>query len=269
MVVLYARFTRNQSIPPLRRPLEPSQGKKVQSPKVKSDLRICEFPPFPSFFLALITPSFPLITHVTDLSPLSRPQSLSHSYRATLSRKEQNRLAQRDFRQRKQQCLRALEARVEFVSATHDEQVDRLRFALRALLNENNHLRSLDGTLSGFIGNAFIGGTYARAGISREGSEELLGSTSEKKWTEHWSDWPGSGECEALKESRTQNRIPAEGYSETGESYLLGRKRKEMAEREGEAEEGEGEKKGNGKGKKAKGKEVEKKGKGKHCNGGS
>lgn len=47
------------------------------------------------------------------------------------NRKAQNRIAQREFRQRKQQYIRALEARVELLSSDHDTQVDRLRYALR------------------------------------------------------------------------------------------------------------------------------------------
>lgn len=134
---------------------------------------------------------------------------------AAQHRKEQNRAAQREFRQRKQQYIRALEARVELLSSDHDTQVNRLRFALRHLLAENNHLRSIVTSLAHFIGKRSIGGCLAEAGMTRELLENTMNSSSEKVMSEAWANWPGAGECEALKEIRKESNIPPEGLPES------------------------------------------------------
>ncbi|KAJ1028508.1 hypothetical protein NDA16_001674 [Ustilago loliicola] len=134
---------------------------------------------------------------------------------AAQHRKEQNRAAQREFRQRKQQYIRALEARVELLSSDHDTQVNRLRFALRHLLTENNHLRSIVTSLAHFIGNRSIGGCLVEAGMTREFLEATIKSSSEKVMSEAWANWPGAGECEALKEIRKESNIPPEGLPES------------------------------------------------------
>ncbi|SJX61941.1 uncharacterized protein SRS1_12914 [Sporisorium reilianum f. sp. reilianum] len=139
--------------------------------------------------------------------------------RAAQHRKEQNRAAQREFRQRKQQYIRALEARVELLSSDHDTQVNRLRFALRHLLAENNTLRGIVGSLAHFIGKRSIGGCLVESGMSREMLESTMNSTSEKVMSEAWVNWPGAGECEALKQIRKESNIPAEGLPE---SKLIG-----------------------------------------------
>ncbi|SNX83022.1 uncharacterized protein MEPE_01728 [Melanopsichium pennsylvanicum] len=139
----------------------------------------------------------------------------SKDAKAAQHRKEQNRAAQREFRQRKQQYIRALEARVELLSSDHDTQVNRLRFALRHLLAENNSLRGIVGSLANFIGSRAIGGCLVEAGMTREMLEATMGSSSEKVMSEAWANWPGAGECEALQEIRKQSNIPPEGLPES------------------------------------------------------
>lgn len=135
--------------------------------------------------------------------------------RAAQLRKEQNRAAQREFRQRKQQYIRALEARVELLSSDHDTQVNRLRFALRHLLAENNTLRGIVGNLAHFIGKRSIGGCLVESGMTMEMLEATMNSSSEKVMSEAWANWPGAGECEALKQIRKESNIPAEGLPES------------------------------------------------------
>ncbi|CAO1633809.1 unnamed protein product [Sympodiomycopsis kandeliae] len=130
---------------------------------------------------------------------------------AARNRKAQNRIAQREFRQRKQQYIRALEARVELLSSDHDTQVDRLRHALRGLLAENNTLRSMLGSLARFIGEAMLGGPLQQTGISREELLEMINGRSEKTMTDAWQNWPGAKECEALRQIRVEANIPPEG----------------------------------------------------------
>ncbi|CEH15767.1 Protein of unknown function DUF3425 [Ceraceosorus bombacis] len=130
-------------------------------------------------------------------------------------RKAQNRIAQREFRQRKQQYIRALEARVELLSSDHDTQVDRLRWALRGLLSENNLLRSMLGNFAGFIGDSMLGGPLQKAGMDRATLEELISTRSEKTMTERWQHWPGAKESEALKQLRLDAKLPPEGLPES------------------------------------------------------
>lgn len=107
-------------------------------------------------------------------------EGASHEVSVEAERKEQNRLAQREFRQRKQQYIRALEARVELLSSDHDEQVDRLRYALRGLLAENNQLRTIVASFAGFVGIQQIGGPLQKAGLSRGELEEMILGSAEK-----------------------------------------------------------------------------------------
>ncbi len=108
-----------------------------------------------------------------------------------------------------------MEARVELLSSDHDTQVNRLRYALRHLLAENNSLRTIVGSLAHFIGNRAIGGCLNEAGLTREQLETTMHSSSEKVMSEAWANWPGAGECEALKEIRKETNIPPEGLPES------------------------------------------------------
>jgi hypothetical protein len=129
-------------------------------------------------------------------------------------RKAQNRLAQRFFRQRKSQYVRALEARVELLSSDHDTQVDRLRYALRGLLAENNQLRQICAVMARFIGDQ-VGGVLQQNGMTREELEELVLGSSEKTMTESWQNWPGATESEALRQIRLESNLPPEGLPES------------------------------------------------------
>lgn len=66
-------------------------------------------------------------------------------------RKAQNRLAQREFRQRKVQYVKELEARVALVESGGSEQLESYRAGVRALMDENEQLRQLVTSMSGFI----------------------------------------------------------------------------------------------------------------------
>ncbi|CAO1633604.1 unnamed protein product [Parajaminaea phylloscopi] len=130
---------------------------------------------------------------------------------AARHRKAQNRIAQREFRQRKQQYVRALETRVELLSSDHDTQVDRLRHALRGLLAENNTLRSMLGSFARFIGEGLLGGPLQQNGMTRQQLIEIIHGRSEKTMTEEWQNWPGAKECDALRQLRQEANIPVDG----------------------------------------------------------
>ncbi|KAG1755879.1 hypothetical protein EDB19DRAFT_2034509 [Suillus lakei] len=79
------------------------------------------------------------------------------------ARRDQNRIAQREFRLRKQQRIRDLEARVELLSASQDEALTDCRAVLRDLMAENHALRGLLKSVSGFIGDG-AGGMLSKLG---------------------------------------------------------------------------------------------------------
>ncbi|KAJ4472308.1 hypothetical protein J3R30DRAFT_3799386, partial [Lentinula aciculospora] len=79
------------------------------------------------------------------------------------ARRDQNRIAQREFRLRKQQRIRDLEARVEILSGGKDEAMGEMRNILKDLMQENQTLRSLLRSVSAFIGEG-AGGLLPKLG---------------------------------------------------------------------------------------------------------
>lgn len=79
------------------------------------------------------------------------------------ARRDQNRIAQREFRLRKQQRIRDLEARVEILSGGKDEALGEMRNMLKDLMEENQTLRGLLRSLAGFIGDG-AGGLLPKLG---------------------------------------------------------------------------------------------------------
>ncbi|KAG0705488.1 hypothetical protein DFH29DRAFT_996809 [Suillus ampliporus] len=79
------------------------------------------------------------------------------------ARRDQNRIAQREFRLRKQQRIRDLEARVELLSASQDEALTDCRAVMKDLMAENQVLRGLLKSVAGFIGDG-AGGLLTKLG---------------------------------------------------------------------------------------------------------
>ncbi|KAI0079651.1 hypothetical protein K474DRAFT_1591584 [Panus rudis PR-1116 ss-1] len=79
------------------------------------------------------------------------------------ARRDQNRIAQREFRLRKQQRIRDLEASVEILSGGKDEAITQLRKIMKDLMQENHVLRGLLRSLSSFIGDG-VGGVVPKMG---------------------------------------------------------------------------------------------------------
>ncbi|KIO34049.1 hypothetical protein M407DRAFT_166757 [Tulasnella calospora MUT 4182] len=73
------------------------------------------------------------------------------------ARRDQNRIAQREFRLRKQQKIRDLEARVELLSGDKDETYGQMREIMRSLMMENQQLRTLLKEVGRFVGDG-VGG---------------------------------------------------------------------------------------------------------------
>ncbi|KAL4241561.1 BZIP domain-containing protein [Abortiporus biennis] len=79
------------------------------------------------------------------------------------ARRDQNRIAQREFRLRKQQRIRDLEASVEILSGGKDEAITHLRKIMKDLMQENQVLRGLLRSLASFIGDG-AGGVLPKMG---------------------------------------------------------------------------------------------------------
>ncbi|OSC99174.1 hypothetical protein PYCCODRAFT_1395633 [Trametes coccinea BRFM310] len=89
------------------------------------------------------------------------------------ARRDQNRIAQREFRLRKQQRIRDLEASVEILSGGKDEALSQLRKVLKDLMHENQVLRGLLKGLGGFIGDG-AGGVLAKLGWEMSDFNDLV-----------------------------------------------------------------------------------------------
>ncbi|KAF8592500.1 hypothetical protein K439DRAFT_1625854 [Ramaria rubella] len=89
------------------------------------------------------------------------------------ARRDQNRIAQREFRLRKQQRIRDLEARVEILSGSKDETYVQMRDIIRELIAENQTLRNIVRSLSGFIGDG-AGGALPSMGWTLKEFEAFI-----------------------------------------------------------------------------------------------
>ncbi|KAK4049464.1 hypothetical protein OIO90_005415 [Microbotryomycetes sp. JL221] len=91
-------------------------------------------------------------------------------------RKQQNRRAQRDFRQRKQQYIKELEAKVALQGTARDEQIELLGKAIEQLVEENTKLRELLAGVTGFIGEG-LGGYLPRLGMELKEFKAIASQT--------------------------------------------------------------------------------------------
>lgn len=92
------------------------------------------------------------------------------------ARRDQNRIAQREFRLRKQQRIRDLEASVEILSGGKDAALAEMRKILKDLMQENQGLRSLLRGLSSFIGEG-AGGILPKLGWDINDFENFINRT--------------------------------------------------------------------------------------------
>ncbi|EGO01764.1 hypothetical protein SERLA73DRAFT_177248 [Serpula lacrymans var. lacrymans S7.3] len=97
-----------------------------------------------------------LESHADDAQGPSKPGRKKNP-NSQAARRDQNRIAQREFRLRKQQRIRDLEARVELLSGSQDEALNDMRAICKDLMAENQTLRNLLKSVSGFISEGFGG----------------------------------------------------------------------------------------------------------------
>ncbi|KAG6911677.1 hypothetical protein DXG01_007927 [Tephrocybe rancida] len=101
-------------------------------------------------------------SHNGDANPPGKPGRKKNP-NSQAARRDQNRIAQREFRLRKQQRIRDLEARVEILSGGKDEALGEMRNMLKDLMAENQTLRGLLRSVAGFIGDG-AGGLLPKLG---------------------------------------------------------------------------------------------------------
>ncbi|KAG6833745.1 hypothetical protein H0H87_001177 [Tephrocybe sp. NHM501043] len=101
-------------------------------------------------------------SHNGDGNPPGKPGRKKNP-NSQAARRDQNRIAQREFRLRKQQRIRDLEARVEILSGGQDEALGEMRNMLKDLMAENQTLRGLLRSVTGFIGDG-AGGLLPKLG---------------------------------------------------------------------------------------------------------
>ncbi|EAU84262.2 hypothetical protein CC1G_01258 [Coprinopsis cinerea okayama7 len=89
------------------------------------------------------------------------------------ARRDQNRIAQREFRLRKQQRIRDLEARVEILSGGKEEAIGEMRNILKDLMAENHNLRQMLRSLATFIGEG-MGGVLPKLGWDENDWNNML-----------------------------------------------------------------------------------------------
>ncbi|KAF9452047.1 hypothetical protein P691DRAFT_805857 [Macrolepiota fuliginosa MF-IS2] len=103
-----------------------------------------------------------LESYAGDAHPPGKPGRKKNP-NSQAARRDQNRIAQREFRLRKQQRIRDLEARVEILSGGKDEALGEMRNICKDLMAENHTLRGLIRSLAGFIGEG-AGGLLPKLG---------------------------------------------------------------------------------------------------------
>ncbi|WVR03908.1 hypothetical protein IAU60_000907 [Kwoniella sp. DSM 27419] len=111
-------------------------------------------------------------------------------------RKAQNRIAQREFRLRKQQYIRDLEAKVEVLSGDKEERIELMTLLVRTLLKENKDLRGMVKTMAAFVGEG-LGSCLPRLGLSANQLDAILNRADTDTAYEAFVNLKASREMEA------------------------------------------------------------------------
>ncbi|KAI0334760.1 hypothetical protein GY45DRAFT_1241926 [Cubamyces sp. BRFM 1775] len=147
------------------------------------------------------------------------------------ARRDQNRIAQREFRLRKQQRIRDLEASVEILSGGKDEALSQLRKVLKDLMHENQVLRGLLKSLSGFIGEG-AGGVLAKIGWEMSDFNDLVNKAeTDTAWESYQRHKREQSEAAGPSGSGSGQKRPADD----SDPYGLRPKRARPTESNGES----------------------------------
>ncbi|KAI9466770.1 hypothetical protein BJY52DRAFT_1234245 [Lactarius psammicola] len=121
------------------------------------------------------------------------------------ARRDQNRIAQREFRLRKQQRIRDLEARVEILSGGKDEALSEMRNILKDLMAENHVLRGFLRSLSEFIGEG-AGGLLSKLGWSMQDFDNFVNKSETDTAYESFQRRKREGQTTTSSASQTAPR---------------------------------------------------------------
>ncbi|KAH9844049.1 uncharacterized protein C8Q71DRAFT_26635 [Rhodofomes roseus] len=133
------------------------------------------------------------------------------------ARRDQNRIAQREFRLRKQQRIRDLEASVEMLSGGKDEALATMRKVLKDLMHENHVLRDLLRSLSSFIGDG-AGGLLPKLGWDLNDFNSFL---NKSETDTAWESYQRHKQQEAADAAASGSQ-PAAGQKRPQEDDSLG-----------------------------------------------
>ncbi|KAJ7507590.1 hypothetical protein B0H11DRAFT_1967821 [Mycena galericulata] len=122
------------------------------------------------------------------------------------ARRDQNRIAQREFRLRKQQKIRDLETRVEILSGGTDQALTEMKNMLKDLMEENQTLRTLLRSLGAFIGEG-AGGLLPKLGWDLADFNNFINRS------ETDTAWQGYQRRKKANESTQSQKRPAEDDS--------------------------------------------------------
>lgn len=139
-----------------------------------------------------------------DDAPSGRPGRKKNP-NSQAARRDQNRIAQREFRLRKQQRIRDLEARVEILSGGKDEALSEMRNILKDLMAENHVLRGFLRSLSEFIGEG-AGGLLTKLGWSLQDFENFVNKTETDTAYESYQQRKREGQGPSSSTSQSASR---------------------------------------------------------------
>ncbi|OWT36314.1 hypothetical protein J008_05776 [Cryptococcus neoformans] len=103
----------------------------------------------------------------------AQPEDIHGRGSSSSARKAQNRIAQREFRLRKQQYIRDLEAKVQMLEGDKEERVELMTLLVRNLMKENKDLRHMLRLTASFIGEG-LGSCLPRLGLSADQLDAIL-----------------------------------------------------------------------------------------------
>ncbi|KAF8505529.1 hypothetical protein F5888DRAFT_1649819 [Russula emetica] len=136
--------------------------------------------------------------HHHDDAPKKNPNSQA-------ARRDQNRIAQREFRLRKQQRIRDLEARVEILSGGKDEALSEMRNILKDLMTENHVLRGYLRSLGEFIGDG-AGGLLSKLGWSMQDFDKFVNKSETDTAYESFQQRKREGQPGSGSSAQTSSR---------------------------------------------------------------
>ncbi|KAH8999356.1 hypothetical protein EDB92DRAFT_1941007 [Lactarius akahatsu] len=150
------------------------------------------------------------------------------------ARRDQNRIAQREFRLRKQQRIRDLEARVEILSGGKDEALSEMRNILKDLMAENHVLRGFLRSLSEFIGDG-AGGLLSKLGWSMQDFDNFVNKSETDTAYESYQRRKRDGQATSSASQTAPRKRPSEEDTSNNPKRPRGHSERDDADRSADA----------------------------------